>query len=315
MFIDQASLRVRGGKGGNGCCSFRREKYIERGGPDGGNGGHGGSVFLRANCEHGHAAGFPSAPGLCRGQRRQGRRRQLLRQEWGRPDARRSARHDRARRGDRHGPARPRRAGRRRLRRARRQGRIREQALRHLRQPRAAPMGEGRSRRGADGGPGAQADRRRRPGRAAERGQVVAAEPRERRASENRILSVHHARAAARHRRHGRRAAARHRRPARADRGRARRARTRRRVPAPHRAHARDLPRGGHRAARRAGPGRRLPHHPQGTPALQPRTGPQAPRHRGEQDGPHRRREEPARAQARASACRSSPFPQSPGPA
>ena len=35
QFIDEASIRVRAGKGGNGCLSFRREKYVERGGPDG----------------------------------------------------------------------------------------------------------------------------------------------------------------------------------------------------------------------------------------------------------------------------------------
>jgi GTP-binding protein len=62
MFIDQASLRVLGGKGGNGCCSFRREKYIERGGPDGGNGGHGGSVFLRANANMATLLDFPPRP-------------------------------------------------------------------------------------------------------------------------------------------------------------------------------------------------------------------------------------------------------------
>jgi len=49
MFIDEATILVRGGKGGNGCVSFRREKYVPRGGPDGGDGGDGGSVFLRAN--------------------------------------------------------------------------------------------------------------------------------------------------------------------------------------------------------------------------------------------------------------------------
>ena len=41
QFIDEASIRVQAGKGGNGCLSFRREKYVERGGPDGGNGGDG----------------------------------------------------------------------------------------------------------------------------------------------------------------------------------------------------------------------------------------------------------------------------------
>ena len=49
QFIDEASVRVQAGKGGNGCLSFRREKYVERGGPDGGNGGDGGSVYLVAD--------------------------------------------------------------------------------------------------------------------------------------------------------------------------------------------------------------------------------------------------------------------------
>ena len=49
QFIDEASIRVQAGKGGNGCQSFRREKYVERGGPDGGNGGDGGNVFLVAD--------------------------------------------------------------------------------------------------------------------------------------------------------------------------------------------------------------------------------------------------------------------------
>lgn len=47
-FIDKAILTLRAGKGGDGCMSFRREKFVPRGGPDGGNGGHGGSVFLEA---------------------------------------------------------------------------------------------------------------------------------------------------------------------------------------------------------------------------------------------------------------------------
>ncbi|HIE88888.1 MAG TPA: GTPase ObgE, partial [Gammaproteobacteria bacterium] len=45
-FVDEASIKIEAGKGGNGCLSFRREKYIERGGPDGGDGGRGGSVYL-----------------------------------------------------------------------------------------------------------------------------------------------------------------------------------------------------------------------------------------------------------------------------
>ena len=48
MFYDQATIEVRSGNGGNGCVSFRREKYIPDGGPDGGHGGRGGDVILRA---------------------------------------------------------------------------------------------------------------------------------------------------------------------------------------------------------------------------------------------------------------------------
>ncbi len=48
-FVDEATISVDAGKGGNGCLSFRREKYIPRGGPDGGDGGDGGSVILEAN--------------------------------------------------------------------------------------------------------------------------------------------------------------------------------------------------------------------------------------------------------------------------
>ncbi|SMF44108.1 GTP-binding protein [Alteromonadaceae bacterium Bs31] len=48
-FVDEAPIIVQAGKGGNGCLSFRREKFIERGGPDGGDGGDGGSVYLEAD--------------------------------------------------------------------------------------------------------------------------------------------------------------------------------------------------------------------------------------------------------------------------
>lgn len=51
MFVDEARIFVSAGGGGNGCLSFRREKYVPRGGPDGGDGGDGGSIILIADAD------------------------------------------------------------------------------------------------------------------------------------------------------------------------------------------------------------------------------------------------------------------------
>ena len=81
LFIDQAEICVRSGKGGDGCLSFRREKYVPKGGPNGGDGGDGGSVYLEADPQlatlvdltgHHHWIAPPGRPGLgdnCSGKR------------------------------------------------------------------------------------------------------------------------------------------------------------------------------------------------------------------------------------------------------
>jgi GTP-binding protein len=52
MFIDQVEITLISGKGGNGCLSFRREKYVPKGGPDGGDGGDGGSVYIQSTSDY-----------------------------------------------------------------------------------------------------------------------------------------------------------------------------------------------------------------------------------------------------------------------
>ncbi|OED34569.1 hypothetical protein AB834_06560 [PVC group bacterium (ex Bugula neritina AB1)] len=80
-FVDQAVIRVKSGKGGSGCCSFRREKYEAKGGPNGGDGGRGGDVIFETSThmstlldfqmkrEHFAKSGYPGEGSLRKGKR------------------------------------------------------------------------------------------------------------------------------------------------------------------------------------------------------------------------------------------------------
>ena len=65
MFIDEARIRVKAGDGGNGCMAFRREKFVPRGGPSGGDGGHGGDVIMESSERHNTLVHFRLTASSC----------------------------------------------------------------------------------------------------------------------------------------------------------------------------------------------------------------------------------------------------------
>ena len=192
-FLDQAKIYLRSGDGGNGVVAFRREKFIEFGGPDGGNGGKGGDIVFEAvdnlntlidfrYTQHFRAKKGGNGAGL-----RPHRGGRARRGDQG------AGRHADPGRGPRDAAGRPGRARQARRAAARRRRRVRQRALQVLDQPRAAPSRQGLAGRGALGLAAAEADRRCRAGRAAECRQVHLPGRGVGGAAEDRRLSVHHA--------------------------------------------------------------------------------------------------------------------------
>jgi GTP-binding protein len=72
MFIDEATIRVKAGDGGNGCMAFRREKFVPRGGPSGGDGGKGGDVWMESSEQHNTLVHFRFNPEYKSGRGRHG---------------------------------------------------------------------------------------------------------------------------------------------------------------------------------------------------------------------------------------------------
>ena len=171
-FLDEAKVYIRSGDGGNGCVAFRREKFIEFGGPNGGNGGRGGDVMVEAvdglntlidyRYEQ-HFKAQAGGGGMGKDRHGAGGDDVVLKVPVGTQifDEDKET-HDRRPHQDR----RARGAGQG------RQWRLRQRAFQVLDQPRAAQRQSRPARRGALDLAAAEADRRRRPGRPAERRQV-----------------------------------------------------------------------------------------------------------------------------------------------
>ena len=271
MFVDEVDIVAAAGDGGSGCMSFRREKFVPRGGPDGGNGGWGGSVYLVAAPNLNTLVSFRYHPefkanrgGNGEGSNRTGRSGQDLdilvpagtvatavdehgeRRVGGRPDLRRRSRAGRPRR-----PRRPRQRG-----------------VRLVDQPGAAAIRSRRAGRDRLAAPAPEAARRRRADRLSERRQVDADLGDLRGQAEDRRLPVHDAGPEPRRRRPRRRSQLRRRRRPRPDRRRPHRRRPRPSLPRPRRAQRGARPPRRRVVAQRPRSGRGLRDHPPRAGAL-----------------------------------------------
>ena len=101
MFIDEAKIQVKAGDGGNGCMAFRREKFVPRGGPSGGDGGKGGDVIMESSERHNTLVHFRFNPEHTSRARTPRRRLEQDRTRWRRCRAESSRRNDRLRRRNR----------------------------------------------------------------------------------------------------------------------------------------------------------------------------------------------------------------------
>ena len=289
MFVDEVEIHVRAGDGGRGCVSFRREKFVPRGGPNGGDGGRGGSVILEADEGLGTLLDFryrrhyaARRGGHGEGSDRHGANGEdlLLRVPVGTTVRERDTGlllGDLTVDGERLDVARGGRGGR---------GNAR---FATSTQPRAAPRRSGRGRRGARAPARAPAPRRRRGRGLPERGQVDPGRPPLGRAAEDRRLSVHDPGPDARARPARRGAELRHRGRARADPGRGGGQGSRAPLPPASRADARPGPPPRPRSRHRTRSGGGLADDPGGAPGLLARAGGAPAARRREQDRPRGR--------------------------